>query len=94
METEIDAELTFYVARLHQELTSLAEPGEVIFGMYEKNGQYRFAVQITTEERLMDFEDQVSFGTLRRCGFFVLDGNQADEGLIRDFVPPNFTRME
>ncbi len=88
LSTEVGTEPTFHVARLHQELLSLAAPDDTVFGMYD-TGSYTFAVLITTETRLIEFELQVASGALERCGFFALHRHQASQGLARDFVPPS-----
>jgi hypothetical protein len=78
--------LTFVVASLYKELSSLLLTDERIFGVFARK-HYRFAVLITVEERLMDFEVQVNAGTLSRGGFFALNRQQANEGLRRVFNP-------
>jgi hypothetical protein len=85
MSTDTDAEHTFHVAALYQELISLVARDEVVFPLYD-TGRYKFAVYIYSEERLIDFEVRVAAGALKRCGFLALDREQANKGLRRDFV--------
>jgi hypothetical protein len=81
-------EPTFSISPMYLELRKLLGQDEFLFGVYEKP-QYRFAVFIHREERLMDFESQVASGALTRCGFFGLERSQANEGLMRVFLPPH-----
>jgi hypothetical protein len=80
------AESTFFVAGLFKQLSTLIHSNERVFGVYARK-YYQFAVLITGEERLMDFEVQVSSKTLSRIGFFALDKQKANEGLRRVFKP-------
>lgn len=79
---------TFVISRILGELLSLVAPDELVFAAYDK-GRYTLAVYIVNEERLMDFEIQVSSGALKRVGFFGLARDRATEGLVREFVPPD-----
>jgi hypothetical protein len=80
-------DLTFVVASLYEEISSLLRTDERNFGVYAR-GPYRFAVLITGEERLIDFEVQVNSGSFSRVGFFALNKQQVNEGLRRVFQPP------
>jgi len=39
----------------------------------------------------MDFELRVADESLKRSGFFALDAQQANKGLVREFAPPTVT---
>lgn len=89
LEVDNDDNPTYYVAELFRELTLICERDELIFALYDKIGRYDFAVWITNEERLMDFEIQTKSGYITLCGFFTLPRNLAWEGVSRDFDPTN-----
>jgi hypothetical protein len=82
---------TYFVADIYAELQHLLLPGELLFAMYDK-GNFKVAVYISGEERLMDFEVQVNSDMLRRCGFFAVYRNQADKGLTHEFFPNEIKR--
>jgi hypothetical protein len=79
-------EPTYFISNVYAELQSLIKSGEILFALYDK-GKYKMSVYIHGEERLLDFEQQIQLGTLTRCGFFVVDYQNANEGLVREFIP-------
>lgn len=85
VELTLDGKPTYLIAQLFRELTSRIRRDELLFAVYD-NRRYRMAVFVPTEERLMDFEQQIVTGKLRRVGFFALAARQAEVGLIREFV--------
>lgn len=77
-------EPTYLVGDIYTELQSLLLPGELLFAMYDK-GKFKIAAYIHSEERLMDFEVQISSTLLVKCGFFAVERHKADKGLTREF---------
>jgi hypothetical protein len=86
MSIEGSAPPTFVVTSIYLRLRDLLDPDELLFGVYERP-QYRFAVLIHREERLVDFESQVASDALTSYGFFGLGRSQATKGLMRVFLP-------
>jgi hypothetical protein len=86
VEVSMDGQPTFLIAGLFGELTSILRPDELLFGAYGRV-RYPVAVFVPSEERLMDFEEQVASGKIRRLGFFAIDRKQARVGMTREFVP-------
>ncbi len=76
---------TFYISNLFKDLQSLLLPNESLFGSYDK-GDYKIAVFLRSEERLLDFEHQVIYGNINRIGFFGVDDQYVDKGLMQPFV--------
>ncbi len=75
---------TFFIATLLDELTRRLKENELLFGAYE-NEKFRTAVYIHSHERLIEFERQVLESVLKRRGYYGVDHDQANRGLMRDF---------
>lgn len=75
---------TFYASELWSALQSAAGELRFVFGIYDR-GDYLLAPLLMNEERLLEFEVQVSDFNLIRVGFYGLDSRDADRGLASDF---------
>lgn len=77
---------TFFIATLLDALTQRLEENELLFGLYESD-KFRMAAYIHSPERLIEFERQVLQSLLKRRGYYGVDHDQANKGLMRDFQP-------
>lgn len=74
---------TYFIATLLDALTQRLSETELLFGVYE-NDRYRMAPYLYDPERTIEFERQVFSLALKRRGFYAIEHNQADRGLVRD----------
>jgi hypothetical protein len=83
-----EGEPTYIVARLFRELSGRLRDDQYLFAVYDR-GSFRLAPYLYDEERLLNFEEQVADGALRRIAFMAVEHAVADEGLKRDFPIPD-----
>jgi len=77
---------TYFISTLLDALTRRVREGEILFGVYEGD-QHRMAPYLYDHERLIEFERQVFQRVLRRRGFYAVEHELANRGLLREFRP-------